>query len=50
MLTQRPSGVFHIRLAGGVVMSMVLDDGMSEEEFLAWLDSLDSSEELDEQG
>ena len=50
MLTQRPSGVFKIRLAGGEMVSLVLDDGMSEEEFLAWLDSLDSSEELDEQG
>lgn len=31
-------------------MSLVLDDGMSEEEFMAWLASLDTSEELDEQG
>ena len=33
-------------------MSVVIeDDGeLSEEEFLAWLNSLDSSEELDDQG
>jgi hypothetical protein len=32
-------------------VSIIEDDGpMSEEEFLAWLNSLDSSEELDEQG
>jgi hypothetical protein len=31
--------------------TLIEDDGaMSEEEFLAWLNSLDSSEELDEQG
>ena len=33
-------------------MSVVIEDdgAMSEEEFLAWLAALDSSEELDEQG
>jgi hypothetical protein len=31
-------------------VSLVLDDGMSEEEFMAWLASLDTAEELDEQG
>ncbi len=32
-------------------MSVLEDDGpMSEEEFLAWLESLDSSEDVDEQG
>jgi hypothetical protein len=32
-------------------VSLIEDDGpMSEEEFLAWLNGLDSSEELDEQG
>ena len=31
-------------------MSLVLDDGMSEEEFMAWLESLDSSEDVGEQG
>ena len=31
-------------------MSLVLDDGMSEEEFLAWLASLDTSEDVTEQG
>ena len=31
--------------------TLIEDDGeLSEEEFLAWLNSLDSSEELDEQG
>jgi hypothetical protein len=29
---------------GYETMSFVLDDGMSEEEFLAWVDSLDTSE------
>ncbi len=32
-------------------MSLIEDDGpMSEEEFLAWLAAVDSSEDLDEQG
>ena len=32
-------------------MSVIEDDGpMSEEEFLAWLNGLDSSEDVDEQG
>jgi hypothetical protein len=33
-------------------MSVVIEDdgSMSEEEFLAWLESLDSSEDVDEQG
>jgi hypothetical protein len=31
-------------------MSLVLDDGMSEEEFMAWLETLDSSEDVTEQG
>ena len=32
-------------------MSLVVEDeGMSEEEFLAWLAALDSSEDVDEQG
>jgi hypothetical protein len=32
-------------------VSLIEDDGpMSEEEFLAWLAAVDSSEELDEQG
>jgi len=31
-------------------VSLVLDDGMSEEEFMAWLESLNTAEELDEQG
>ena len=31
-------------------MSLVLDDGMSEEEFMAWLTSLDTSEDVGEQG
>ena len=31
-------------------MSLVLDDGMSEEEFMAWLASLDTSEDIGEQG
>jgi hypothetical protein len=31
--------------------TLIEDDGeLSEEEFLAWLNGLDSSEELDEQG
>lgn len=30
-------------------MSLVLDDGMSEEEFMAWLHSIDTSEDVDEQ-
>jgi hypothetical protein len=33
------------------VSVVIEDDGeLSEEEFLAWLNSLDSSEELDDQG
>jgi hypothetical protein len=33
------------------VSTLIEDDGeLSEEEFLAWLNSLDSSEELDEEG
>ncbi len=32
-------------------MSVIEDDGeMSEEEFLAWLNGLDTSEDVDEQG
>jgi hypothetical protein len=32
-------------------VSVIEDDGeMSEEEFLAWLESLDTSEDVDEQG
>ena len=31
-------------------MSLVLDDGMSDEEFMAWLESLDTSEDVGEQG
>lgn len=30
-------------------MSLVLDDGMSEEEFMAWLATLDTSEDVDKQ-
>jgi hypothetical protein len=43
VLTQRPSRVFTYKIIRGV------SEGMTPEEFLAWLDSLDSSEELDEQ-
>ena len=35
---------------GEANMSLVLDDGMSEEEFMAWLASLDTSEDVGEQG
>jgi hypothetical protein len=33
------------------IVSVIEDDGpMSEEEFLAWLNGLDTSEDVDEQG
>jgi hypothetical protein len=36
---------------GGIVSLVIEDDGeLSEEEFLAWLNGLDSSEDVDEQG
>jgi hypothetical protein len=36
---------------GGIVSVVIEDDGeLSEEEFLAWLNGLDSSEDVDEQG
>ncbi len=30
--------------------NFVEDEGMSEEEFMAWLHSIDTSEDVDEQG
>ena len=39
-----------VRGERAATVSLVLDDGMSEEEFMAWLASLDTSEDVGEQG